>query len=276
MTDNYLGFSYRGKALGMKSNSNFKGFIENDGNELSFFNTPDFSNEFVVPQFGDRTIYTGNTKNNRTFNLKIQLDKITLTDYRKFLEWLNPDSEGVLIFDYSTNYGYDVKVQSVSDSEFHVITDCTGEQEYYIDLNVEFITVKDFAARWIATDVAWTDSTDPLPTLINNDAGEPFVTVEGNIFTFKNYNNLKNYLIIEFNDSLVIRKTNASGEILVNVTGTGSRTHYSEFGIVVDGNGNFVPCGPKPLISLEPGETKILHLSKTADITIIPTSREIL
>jgi hypothetical protein len=84
--DRYLGFTYNGKSMNMTSEADFFGFIENDGNELSFFNTPEFNNEFVIPQFGEKTIYTGNTKSNRTFNLKIQLDKITLHKYREFLE----------------------------------------------------------------------------------------------------------------------------------------------------------------------------------------------
>jgi hypothetical protein len=84
--DRYLGFTYNGKSMNMTAEADFFGFIENDGNQLSFFNTPEFSNEFVSPQFGERTYYTGNTKSNRTFDLKIQLDKITLHKYREFLE----------------------------------------------------------------------------------------------------------------------------------------------------------------------------------------------
>jgi hypothetical protein len=85
-TDQYLGFTYRGKTLGMNSSADFTGFIENSGNDLQFFNAPEFSNEFTTPQFGERTFYTGNTKSNRNLELNIQLDKITLAEYREFLE----------------------------------------------------------------------------------------------------------------------------------------------------------------------------------------------
>ena len=146
--DRYLGFTYNGKAMNMTAEADFFGFIENEGNELSFFNTPDFSNEFVVPEFGERTIYTGNTKSNKTFSLKIQLEKLTLHKYREFLEWLNLDSQGTLIFDYSPNYGYDVKVQSISPSEFHVTKRKNHNEDfYYVDMAVDFITVRDFAAK---------------------------------------------------------------------------------------------------------------------------------
>lgn len=84
--DRYLGFTYRGKTMSMNSEADFYGFIENSGNDLSFANAPDFTNEFAVPQFGERTYYTGNTKSNRMFSLKIQLDKISLRKYREFLE----------------------------------------------------------------------------------------------------------------------------------------------------------------------------------------------
>ena len=149
MTDKYLGFTYRNKKLNMTESADFKGFIENSGNELSFFNTPDFSNEFVSPQFGERTYYLGNTKTNRIFSLKVQLDKITLKEYKEFLRWLDLDSKGLLIFDYNEKFGYDVKVNAISNSEFHVIPDCEEEEEekYYIDLTIEFITTKDFASR---------------------------------------------------------------------------------------------------------------------------------
>jgi hypothetical protein len=85
-TDQYVGFTYRNKTLSMEPNSDFIGFIENNGSDLQFFNAPDFSNEFVIPQFGEKTFYTGNTKSSRVIELNIQLDKITLSDYRDFLE----------------------------------------------------------------------------------------------------------------------------------------------------------------------------------------------
>jgi hypothetical protein len=92
MTDKYIGFKYRGKSLGMSASSDFKGFIENNGADLKFFNTPTFTNEFTPIAYGDKTIYTGNTKNNKTFNFLIHLVEISLADYKSFLNWLNLDS----------------------------------------------------------------------------------------------------------------------------------------------------------------------------------------
>lgn len=263
--DQYLGFTYNEKSMNMTAEADFFGFIENDGNELSFFNAPDFSNEFVIPQFGDRTIYTGNTKNNRTFSLKIQLEKMNLRKYREFLEWLNPDDEGVLVFDYNKSYGYDVKVQSITNSEFHVVKRRNHNEDfYYIDLQVDFITTKDFAARWVKTNPSY-----PSGSLIDNDQFEHFVTVSGNSFTFHNYHNIKNYFIIKFTGGLTITDSGA------NVSISGAGTYFSEFGIAVNASGDFLSCGPNPLITLEPNSSKTLTI--TGGVTeIIPTAREIL
>ena len=271
--DRYLGFTYNGKTMNMTAEADFFGFIENEGNELSFFNTPDFSNEFVVPQFGERTFYTGNTKSNRTFNLKIQLDKLTLYKYREFLEWLNLDSKGTLIFDYNPNYGYDVKVQSISPSEFHVTKRKSHNEDfYYVDMSVDFVTTEDYAAKWAKEGVFF-----PGGDLVESEMFEDFIeTIGTNTYRIYNYHNLKNYIIIEFDTTLTIQQPGASPVTLVSVTGAGTGAKYfSEFGIALKANGDFVPCGPNPLISWEAKSSKDLIITGT-NIKIIPTSREIL
>lgn len=271
--DRYLGFTYNGKTINMTAEADFFGFIENEGNELLFFNTSDFSNEFVIPQFSDRTFYTGNTKSNRTFNLKIQLDELTLHKYREFLELLNPDSVGTLIFDYNPNYGYDVKVQSISPSEFHVLKrNNNNEDFYYVDMSVDFITTEDYAARWVKEGVFF-----PGGDLVESEFYEPFIEIIGtNTFKIYNYHNVKNYIIIEFNTTLTIQQPGASPVTLVSVTGAGTGAKYfSEFGIALKADGNFLSCGSNPLISWEAKSNQDLIITGT-NIKIIPTSREIL
>jgi len=278
--DRYLGFTYNDKTLNMTAEADFYGFIENSGNELSFFNTPGFNNQFVVPQFGEKTIYTGNTKSNRVFNLKVQLDKISLHDYRKFLEWLNPDSQGTLVFDYNPNYGYEVKVQSVSNSEFHVLKKRNHNEDfYYADMSINFITVNDYAAKWVGNEVYY-PIPNPNPTgvsLVDNEIYENFIEVNGNDFTFHNYHNLKNYFTIEFNDSLLIKK---GEEKLVEISSAGNNAiFYSEYGIALTAVGNFLGCGPKPSINLEPNSSQrftITTETNGAINKIYPSSREIL
>ena len=275
--DRYLGFTYNGKSMNMTAEADFYGFIENSGNELSFFNTPEFTNEFVVPQFGEKTIYTGNTKSNRTFSLKVQLDKINLEKYRRFLEWLSPDSEGVLSFDYDKRYGYDVKVQSISPSEFHVTKKRNNNEDfYYVDMSIEFVTVRDFAARWIKKDAFW-DSTDPtnFDHTIDNHYFESFIELlpTSNFYKIYNFHNLKNYFTIEFNNTLQIKKDNV---VLVNITGAGNGAKYfSEFGVALKSDGTFLQCGPNPNITIKANEN--IELEITGGVwKIIPSSREVL
>lgn len=275
--DRYLGFTYNEKTMNMTAEADFFGFIENEGSELSFFNTPDFSNEFIIPQFGERTIYTGNTKSNRVFNLKIQLEKLTLYRYREFLEWLNLDSQGTLIFDYSPNYGYDVKVQSISPSEFHVTRRSNHNEDfYYVDMTVEFVTVRDFAAKWVKSEIF-----SPGGDLIESEMFEPFIeTIATNTYKIHNYHNVKNYIIVEFNTNLTIQSPPIAPATtptdLVTITGAGTGAKYfSEFGIALRADGSFLSCGPNPLISWKAKSNKNLIITGT-NIKIIPTSREIL
>lgn len=281
--DRYLGFTYNKKTLNMTAEADFYGFIENSGNELSFFNTPGFTNEFVVPQYGEKTIYTGNTKSNRVFNLKVQLDKISLHDYRKFLEWLNPDNQGTLIFDYNPNYGYKVKVQSVSNSEFHVLKKRNHNEDfYYADMSIDFITVDDYAAKWVGNEVYY-----PIPdpnsagvSLVDNELYEDFIEEkeeEEDEYTIYNYHNVKNYFTIEFNDSLTIKK---GGDKLVEISSAGNNAiFYSEYGIALTDVGNFLPCGSKASIALEANSNETFEITtgtNGAINKIYPSSREIL
>lgn len=271
--DQYLGFTYNGKVMNMTAEADFFGFIENSGSDLSFFNAPDFSNQFVIPEFSDRTFYTGNTKGNKNFSLKIQLEKLTLSKYREFLEWISPDSKGRLIFDYSPNYGYDVKVQSITPSEFHVTKRKNHNEDfYYVDMTINFITTEDYAAKWTQEGIFF-----PGGVLVENEFFEPFITGTLPNVTIYNYHNLKNYIMIEFDNTLTIQSPASPNPIsLVNITGAGTGAKYfSEFGIALRANGTFALCGPNPLISWEANTSKELIITGT-NIKIIPTSREIL
>jgi len=282
-TDNYLGFTYRGKTLGMKENADFTGFIENSGSDLQFFNTPDFTNEFVEMQFGERTFYRGNTKSNRSFDLNLQLDKITLTEYKEFLEWLNLDDKGFLVFDYNPDYGFEVKVNSISNSEFHVMKEENCDDKYYINLSIGFITVNDFASIWRETyeEKVFFPIPDPNTndiTLIDNEKDLNFIQDEGDDeYIIFNHHNLKNYFVIEFDNTLSIQTTDATPISLVTVTGAGTGAKYfSEFGIALKADGTFVSVGDSnPLITIDANSSKTLEITGTIS-KIIPTSREIL
>lgn len=273
--DKYLGFTYNDIKLNMSSTADFKGFIENSGNDLSFFNTPAFTNEFAVPNFGNRTFYLGNTKNNRTFSLKIQLDKINMKTYREFLAWLSPDSTGILSFDYNSKYGYKVKLENITTSEYHIAETISGVDFYYIDLTVDFITLEHYAAEWIEGDVYWDSLDSDHQNLVNNNFNIPFMEydIEYDYYTIYNFHNIVNYFIIEFDNNLTITE---ESEDIVQITSAGDNAkYYSEFGIAIKADGKFLECGPKPKISINPQDNRELKISGT-NWKLIPTSREVI
>lgn len=56
-----------------------------------------------------------------------------------------------------------------------------------------------------------------------------------------NYHNVKNFYEIEFTGAVNLRIYDAAGDALFNVdAGAGTSTYYSEYGIVIDANGNFI------------------------------------
>ena len=276
MTDKYIGFKYRGKSLGMSASSDFKGFIENNGADLKFFNTPTFTNEFTPIAYGDKTIYTGNTKNNKTFNFLIHLVEISLADYKSFLNWLNLDSIGVLSLDYDSSYGYDVKVLSISEGTFKPFKDCEEDKMlYYVELQIAFITTYDWAAKWIKTIVEWTGGTD---ILIDNDEGIPFVVKTGNNFAFNNRHQVDNYFTVTFTGTLLIKEGSTT---LVNIVSPAGKTglYYSEFGMALNTDGTFIGVsGSNPLqgISIPARTIKTLEITAATITSIKPVSREIL
>ena len=119
----YKDFTFRNRSL-----SEFNGFIINGGDDLKFFNPSNFSHEFTTPQFSNRSFLTGTSRENREFNFNIFLQEVDLEQYKDFLDWLNPEYKGVLILSYNTDYGYDVKVNSISEATFYVCRECVNNK----------------------------------------------------------------------------------------------------------------------------------------------------
>lgn len=274
MADKYLGFKYRDKTIGLDPNSDFQGFIENSGEDLMFSNSPEFSNEFISPQFGSETYYLGNTKSNRTFNLKIFLDSISLQKYREFLDWLNLDSKGTLIFDYNKNYGFEVKIDKIENSVFNPIEACESNEElYYVSVEVSFITVNKSTAFWVNSAYFIPSGTS---VLVDNDFGVNFL--DGgvlDIYTLRNKHRVKNSIIIEFTGSLRIENSVGTAFVICN-SGSNRATYYGEYGICIDANGMFLSCGDNPKFLMDAWtQTSLKIIADTLHI-IYPTSREIL
>ena len=285
--DKYLGFTFNGVSLGMKSESGFRGFIINSESDLAFFNGPQYTDEFVVPQYGDKTIYTGTTKSNRSFTLKIALDKINLRRYRQVLLWLNPNATGTFSFDYNEDYGMEVKISSISQGQFYVVNEKGNNEDlYYVDFEVTFTTLYDWAAKWIKSSPFWADSSGL--NLVDNSFGQPFIksfttATSGNYttytITFENFHRIENYFTIEFKKELKI--TEGEVDIVDITTGDFDSIFYSEYGIAMRKTPNeFINASKISVIKIEPlfiKDYKIRVLTtEISKLKIIPVSREVL
>ncbi len=281
MADNYKSFTYKGISL----STSFNGFIINEGNDLIFFNPSQFSHEFTTPQFGNQSYFMGTNKENREFNFPILLQAQTLLEYKNFLRWLNPTSEGMLSFDYNNNFGYNVKVNSISEAKFTVNKDCIGELTYNIELEIGFITKNDWAATlsstitsttlpsngnsiYLSETASYTTSSTNAVLKISNSSGT---------YTFTNYCNLDCYLEIQ---SSSISALSISSGTVVHYHYTGSNIAlklYTEYGIAVDNSGNFISLttnlGSLPLPSLS---STVLNITSTGILTVLPIIREII
>ena len=276
----YKDFYFRNKLL-----SEFNGFIINEGDDLKFFNPSNFSHEFTTPQFSNRSFLTGTSRENREFNFNIFLQEVDLEEYKEFLDWLNPEYKGVLILSYNTDYGYDVKVNSLSEATFYVCRECTtnetddGDDKYNIELEIGFITEKDWAARNLKEEHSLSNT----------------IILKRNIFGWyheiTNSQNLENYLIIKFENSLEIeaRGEGQGEDSIVNIVNESSElsaTYYSQYGIAILEDGSFlggtiVPLVIPPKTSIDKylikiDNPEIMDGSETINGSIKMTSREII
>lgn len=289
--DKYLGFKYKDKSLGMESNNDYTGFILNEGSDLQFVNTPEFSNNIIAPDFSSRTYYTGISKGSRELSFTIMLDEITFEDYKDFLYWLNMDDSGDLSFDYNPNYSYEVKVSGISPGEFNPINN-TGK--YYVEIDLDFTTINDWAAKWTKEDAYW--NSENTHQLINNDKDEPFLTytstseTDTDTFEFNNVHRTENYFEIDFNGELTIIDNDVGGDENISETykfnsDNLDATFYSEYGIAIDSDGNFLAStaddgngiSKSRVIPIPPKSKKTLEIGATTELSEIrPISREII
>jgi L-amino acid N-acyltransferase YncA len=80
MADNYKRFKFNNVW-----SDTYNAYIVNEGEDLKFYNTPSFSNEFAFPRFGETSYYLGNTKENRVIGFKLIAVAQTLPEYRSLL-----------------------------------------------------------------------------------------------------------------------------------------------------------------------------------------------
>ena len=124
---------------GLDAFRNFGAFIINEKREsLKFYNGPSFTNEYTNPQFDHSNIFTGITFKNQQISFKIGVYWISIEDYRKLLNWLNPYVIGNLVFDFNRDYSYQVKLASREDSTRYVVGRENNEPRYYTEMTLSF------------------------------------------------------------------------------------------------------------------------------------------
>ena len=105
---------------------------------MKFYNGPSFTNEYTNPQFDRSNIFTGVTFKSQQISFKIGVYWISIEDYRKLLNWLNPYVIGNLVFDFNRDYSYQVKLASREDSTRYIVGREDNEPRYYTEMTLSF------------------------------------------------------------------------------------------------------------------------------------------
>lgn len=140
--DTYTDFSFDE----IKS-ENYKVWITNN-KDLQRSMSPNFSDKFNSPTYGQTRFYEGTTIDKQDFKLSCAAINVTLNEWRAITEWLSPLKSGKLRFDWNDKYYYMVKVsKSITGSMFikSKIDSVMGDL-YIITFTVEFTTINDWAA----------------------------------------------------------------------------------------------------------------------------------
>jgi hypothetical protein len=91
--DNYTNFTFDDL-----QSENFKVWITNK-NDLKRNMSPNFSDKFNTPTYGQIRYHEGTTIDKQDFQLQCVAVDITLTEWRAITEWLSPLKSGKLTFD---------------------------------------------------------------------------------------------------------------------------------------------------------------------------------
>lgn len=139
MLDQFSTFTWNG----LEGFQNFGAFIINENREgLKFYNGPSFSNEYTSPQFAKNKEFIGVNFEQQKISFKIGVYWISIEDYRKFLEWLNPYVISNLSFTFNSQWYYLAKLTGREDSTRYILgyetTENGSEPRYYSELTLNF------------------------------------------------------------------------------------------------------------------------------------------
>ena len=140
--DEYTDFTFNGVR-----SSQMKVWITNS-RDIMFRLTPEFTDNFVSPSYGNVQLLNSTNKNKSSYPLKCIAIDITMQDWRAIQQWLSPDSVGRLEFDFNDRTYYNAKIsKAITGTTFVRGTyDRLIGDLYIIEFSLEFTTVDDFAA----------------------------------------------------------------------------------------------------------------------------------
>lgn len=136
LQDEFTTFSWGG----VEAFENFGAFIINDKKgSLKFYNGAGFSNEYSKPQFDNVGGYLqGVSFEKQSIDFTIGVYWISIEDYRKLLQWLNPLKVDYLQFGFAPKYRYDVKLAKRADTTRWIVGRENGEPRYYTEIQLKF------------------------------------------------------------------------------------------------------------------------------------------
>lgn len=143
--DDFATFVWRG----VKSFEQYGAFIINNKNSLKFYNGPNFTNEYSKPKFSlTGGNLTGISFSTQTISFQVGAYWLTESEYREFINWLNPFEISYLGFDFEDKYDYLVKLSKIGDSTRYIV----GYNEnnlpcYYTELTLTFEVQGEACAR---------------------------------------------------------------------------------------------------------------------------------
>lgn len=132
--DKFCTFLWRGADMFQS----FGAFIINGGEDLKFYNSPSFSNEYSKPQFESAAgNLIGVTFETQKISFKVGVYWISEEDYRLLINFLHPYEINTLSFSFDSDYYYSVKLSNLEDSTRYVVgeefetTTPAGEKKRY-------------------------------------------------------------------------------------------------------------------------------------------------
>lgn len=143
--DDFATFVWRG----IRSFDTYGAFIINNKNSLKFYNGPSFTNEYSKPKFSSTgSNLTGISFSTQTISFQVGAYWLTETEYREFINWLNPYEVSYLGFDFEDKYDYLVKLSKIGDSTRYIVgRNENNEPCYYTELNLTFEVQGEACAR---------------------------------------------------------------------------------------------------------------------------------